>query len=361
MKNILTVGAALMLTTTAATAGGLDRSGQGIGAIFENGSYVEMSYGSVMPSVSGSAAGGAFNSGNVGVDYANVGGALKFDVNEKVLVALIIDQPLGANVDYGTGTGYPLAGSNAEIQSKSMTVVGRYKFNENVSVHFGPRMVSMEGFAKVVSSTGTYDATFASSSGTGYVIGAAYERPDIALRVALTYSSELSFSHDTTLQVAPGVYAPVPATEYTTPQSLNLDFQSGVAENTLVFGSIRWAEWTTTEINSFGYPGNPLVSYDNDSVAYALGVGRRFSDSFSGAVSVGYEKAYGGVADNLAPTDGNTSLSIGGTYTIASGLELTGGVRYIWVGNAITALGPLSPEFTDNSAVAVGLKVAYNF
>jgi len=27
MKNILTVGAALMLTTTAATAGGIDRSG----------------------------------------------------------------------------------------------------------------------------------------------------------------------------------------------------------------------------------------------------------------------------------------------------------------------------------------------
>ncbi|MFT5066984.1 MAG: long-subunit fatty acid transport protein [Yoonia sp.] len=361
MKNILTVGAALMLTTTAAMAGGLDRSGQGIGAIFESGSYVELSYGSVMPSVSGSAAGGVFNSGNVGVDYGNLGGALKFDVNEKVSVAIIFDQPFGANVDYAAGTGYPLAGSNAEIESKSLTVVGRYKINENVSVHFGPRVVSMEGFAKVVSSAGTYDATFASDTATGYVVGAAYERPDIALRVALTYSSELSFSHDTTLQVAPGVFAPVPSTDYTTPQSLNLDFQSGVAENTLVFGSIRWSEWTTTEINSFGYPGNPLVGYDNDSVAYTLGVGRKFSDTFSGAVSVGFEKANGGIADNLAPTDGNTSLSVGGTYTMASGIELTGGVRYIWVGDATTALGPLSPEFTDNSAVAIGLKVAYNF
>lgn len=46
---------------------------------------------------------------------------------------------------------------------------------------------------------------------------------------------------------------------------------------------------------------------------------------------------------------------------MASGIELTGGVRYIWVGDATTALGPLSPEFTDNSAMAISLKVAYNF
>ena len=37
MKNTLTVGAALLLTTFLAFAGGIDRSGQGIGAIFEEG------------------------------------------------------------------------------------------------------------------------------------------------------------------------------------------------------------------------------------------------------------------------------------------------------------------------------------
>ena len=35
MKKFTTVGAALMLTTTAAYAGGIDRSGQSIGAAFE--------------------------------------------------------------------------------------------------------------------------------------------------------------------------------------------------------------------------------------------------------------------------------------------------------------------------------------
>lgn len=53
-----------MLTTTAANAGGLDRSGQSIGAIFEDGRYVELSYGHVMPSVTGVFMGFA-DSGNI--------------------------------------------------------------------------------------------------------------------------------------------------------------------------------------------------------------------------------------------------------------------------------------------------------
>ena len=45
MKQALTVGAALLLTTSMAQAAGLDRSGQGIGVIFEDGNTVELSFG----------------------------------------------------------------------------------------------------------------------------------------------------------------------------------------------------------------------------------------------------------------------------------------------------------------------------
>lgn len=366
MKITNTTIAALLLTTTAATAGGLDRSGQSIGALFEEGSYVELSYGYVTPDVTGSAVtpGPVLNSGNVGATYGNAGLAFKMDVDENVSVALIVDQPFGAAVDYAAGTGYPLAGSNAEIRSTGLTVLGRYKFNENYSIHFGPRVVQMEGNATVVTGAGIYDATYQSDSGTGYVVGAAYERPEIALRIALSYSSAIALSHKTTVTGVPD--AVVTNTEYTVPQSVNLDFQSGVAADTLVFGGVRWAEWTETEINSFAYPGNPLVGYDNDTTTYTLGVGRKFSDSFSGAISVSYEEAQGGIADNLSPTDGSTSISVGGTYAMGNGIELTGGIRYVMVGDAETripvpGLGVLEPQFTDNSAVAVGLKIAYNF
>ena len=45
--------AAFAGTSGTALAGGVDRSGQPIGIIFETGNYVELSYGQINPSVSG--------------------------------------------------------------------------------------------------------------------------------------------------------------------------------------------------------------------------------------------------------------------------------------------------------------------
>lgn len=359
MKILGMTTAALLVCSTAAFAGGLDRSGQGIGALFEDGNMVELSFGSISPSVEGTFL-GVVSSGNVGADYTQSGLSLKMDLNTKVSFAFIIDQPFGASVDYGNAAaGYPIGGSTAEFRSTGLTLAGRYKFNDNFSLHAGLRQVGIDADVKVVSPTGTYLARYDNDTSTGYLIGAAYERPDIALRVALTYNSAMDFSHATHLQVAPGVFAPVANTEYTMPQSVNLDFQTGVAANTLVFGSIRWAEWSTTQINSFGYPGNPIVGYKEDTISYSIGIGRKFNDKFSGAISVGYEAANNNLADNLAPTDGYTSIQVGGTYKITDALELTGGVRYIMLGDATTE--GFGAEFADNTALALGVSIAYRF
>ncbi|MDE0983184.1 MAG: outer membrane protein transport protein [Yoonia sp.] len=357
MKNIITVGAALMLTTTAATAGGLDRSGQGIGAIFEDGGYAELSFGSVNPTVSGALTAAptvVLDSGNVADSYTSFGFAFKQDINEKLSFALISDQPFGAAVNYDENdAGYPLATAAATLTSQSLTALARYKINENFSVHGGFRHVETQ--AEIRNIGGAYSADVESDSDVGYVAGVAYERKDIAMRVALTYSSETEFSNNTS--VGPGgLEGP---TEYTMPKSVNLDFQSGVAANTLVFGSIRWTEWSKTSITPFGYPAGPLVSYDNDSIAYNIGVGRKFSDTLAGSVSVGYEKATGGAASELSPTDGNMSIALGASYDFGNGMKLSAGARYVKIGDATTEFTGAS--FSGNSALGVGMKVAYTF
>jgi len=106
MKTTLTTAATLLLTTAAANAGGLDRATLSTGALFEDGTYAELSFGSVQPEVSGSvtlpaiAGGATLETGNLGVDYTTLGAALKFDVDEKVSVAILLGDPYGADVDY---------------------------------------------------------------------------------------------------------------------------------------------------------------------------------------------------------------------------------------------------------------------
>ena len=324
----------------------------------EEGSYAELSYGSVSPSLTGSIFGGALVSGNIAPSYGQLGLAFKRDVTDRVSVALIMDQPFGASVSYNS-TQYPLFGTSAQVNSTSLTAVGRYKFNENVSVHFGPRFLAADGFyTAAAGGTTLYASTYEQGTGSGYIAGVAYERKDIALRVALTYSSAVDLELEGSGAGGRGDL------NVTMPESWNLDFQSGVAADTLVFGSIRRVGWSEAVISDAAF--GDLVSYDQDTTTYTLGVGRKFSDSFSGALSVGYEEEQGGTASNLAPSDGYMSIGIGGTYSMDDGIALTGGIRYVITGNASsdvpTSETTTTPsDFSDNSVVAIGLKVAYSF
>jgi long-chain fatty acid transport protein len=354
MTKFLLTASAVALSASSAFAGGFERSGNPILFMFEKGNYVELTFGYVRPSVSGTVGGGAVSSGNAIESYTQLGFAIKTDLTEKISLGLQIDPSFGADVFYPGGTGYPIAGSNAELNGDSITLVGRYKFSENFSVHAGIKSVGLGGNLQVVGLGPIPPTSYDTDRDIGYLAGVAYERPDIALRVALTYFSNTKHNLATTVQT-PGGPAAGPTQLVELPQSLTLDFQSGVAANTLVFGSIRWADWTETALN-FPVPG--LVSYDNDTYTLNLGVGRKFNDQWSGAVSVGYERTEGGLSPNLGPTDGYYSIGLGATYTVDN-VKITGGIRYVDIGNATTST--IGAAFRDNDAVAVGLKVAYTF
>ena len=374
MKQFMTAGAALLMTTSIATAGGLDRSGQSIGVIFEDGNWAELSYGSINPSLTGVSgpAVGAGPSGNIAPDYSQLGIGLKMQYSDQLSMAIIYDQPFGANVDYADPT-YVAGGSFAEVESDGLTVLGRYKINPNFSVHGGLRYVQANGVYTPASFGGPiYSSTYSSDGGTGYVIGGAYEREDIALRLAVTYSSEIDLELDGT----------VGNLSTTLPESINVDFQTGIAADTLLFGSMRYVAWDGFSLNDsviatidpIDIPSGSILSYDNDVYTYNVGVGRRITDNFAASFSIGYEKSTGEETGQLGPTDGYISYQIGGAYTLDNGVEISGGIRYIDVGDANTedfvADRTTSPDttipnsgatFANNDAVAIGLKVGFNF
>lgn len=369
MKTTLTLGAGLLMTTTMAHAVGLDRSAQNIGIIFEDGNYAELSFGYVMPDVSGNdvATFGGRDTGNVAEDYGIGGLGYKTDIDDQLSFALIIDEPYGADVQYELGASRALGGTAATLDSVALSGILRYKFNENVSVHGGLRAqatsasVTLDGFAygfppaRPPFGINGYSVDFDRHVGFGYLVGAAYEIPDIALRVALTYFSEIEHRFQTTDNL--GTAEP---TTVTTPQAVNIDFQTGIAADTLLFGSIRWAEYSVVKVEPANFPAGSLTNIE-DGFGYTLGVGRRFSDEWAGSFSVGYEPEGDVLVSPLAPTNGNYSVGLGAEYTMDN-VILSGGVRYIAPGDASAQTRDTArANFADNSAVAVGFKVAYTY
>jgi long-subunit fatty acid transport protein len=395
MKNSIAFGSLLLLTASIAQAGGLDRAGNAYSILFEDGNYVQLSFSSATPEVSGDfpdAVGGG-STKNMANSYTSLGFAFKYGITDKVDLAVFLNKPLGADAEYTTGF---YEGLSAIWESNQAAAVVKYQAAPRIAVYGGLRAVQSRAeimipdqliragiasqipdplpqidplpdalqtaTALVQSPDGAlaYSAETEQNTQIGYIIGAAYERPEIALRVALTYESGLThdFGSRETLP-AIGADSAQGNFDIEMPQSVTLDFQSGVATDTLVFGSIRWSEWSVWEVRPSvyeGLTGDSVTGLDDDVYTYRLGIGRRISDDISVFARVTYEDAQGGISSRLAPTDGSTSYGFGGSYTIDA-FEISGGVEYASLGNANDSL----TAFKNNTALGFGLNIGYNF
>jgi long-chain fatty acid transport protein len=364
---------AAVLSAGAASAGTISRSEQPVIVLFEKGGeqgrYVEGAISWGKPDVTGTDSDGN-STGQVGKENWLLGAGFKMDFTDKWSGALIYDQPFGADLDYQEssllygGTG----GTNADVDALALTALARYKFNENFSVHGGLRFARFGADATL---DGTafgplqgYSFEGDEDWGAGGVVGVAYEQPARALRVILTYSSEITFDLDTTEN-----FFGDSTTEVVLPQSVNLDFQTGVAKGTLLFGQVRWVNWDGFEVRPQGLDaltGRPLAFKDYNVTHFKLGIGRQFNPTWAGAFQINYtpdENNLGGVLDVV---DGNRGFAASATYTAPSGIKVTGAAQYIWFGDSTVQSGgtptdPAGAEFTDNSGLALLLRVAYNF
>lgn len=373
MSRIHVAGVALvaMGAATSAAAVGLDRSNQDVGIIFEEGDYAELSFGYTMPDVSGEGFapfGAEYD--DVAGDYTQLSLGYKAEVDDRVSLAVILDQPFGADVSYpGNPDTTFFGGTDAELDSVAVTGLVRYRIDERFSLHGGLRWEEIDGNITLAGQAygplSGYSVDLEPSSAWGYVLGAAYEIPDIALRVALTYNSSIEHEFDSTETVGGAPASPPSVTKVETPESWNLDLQTGIAPDTLLFGSVRYAEYERVIVSPgfFGPRGGSLTDID-DNYEVSLGIGRAFSGSFSGSISVGYEpEGEDDLVSPLAPTNGDRWVQAGGSYTIHR-VTFTGGVRYTVLGDARPATG--DPEtglasFEDNDAVSLGLTVGYRF
>ena len=227
MKHSLACACACTMTT--ATAGGLDQSGQPVTLLFRDGNYAEVAVGFWDPTVEGSL--GTAGSGNVYGPITDLFGGVKKDFGERLSAALIVDQPYGVNVDYPGGD-FPYAGTTADPNSLGVTGLVRWRAGAHVALHGGLRAerigaeVTLGGPA--YGTLAGYEWTGDDDWGVGWVAGASWERPEIGLRVALTYGSEIRHELDSEEN-----FFGASTTEITMPQSVNLDFQTGITPKTL--------------------------------------------------------------------------------------------------------------------------------
>lgn len=262
--------------------------------------------------------------------------------------------------------------TNVSISSQNFTGLLGVKLGEkkNIQIYGGPTIQRLEGDVHLrgdaYKTASGYDANFTRDTAYGWMAGIAYLKPEIALKAALTYRSEIDHDVNMTENLPALGAAGVGTNEITitTPKSVNLDFQTGINPTTLLTAKARWVPWSDFAIKPKIYgsaSGLNLVSYDDDAWTAEVGLGKKLSPQLAISGTVGYDSGAGNPITSLGPVEGNWNVGLGAKYNLTPEWAISGGVKYLMFGDAKAKLpdGSIVGDFQDNDGWVYGVRLSY--
>ncbi|MDE0843061.1 MAG: hypothetical protein OSA85_03240 [Psychrobacter pacificensis] len=439
----LAVAIATLSFASVTNAAGLDRSGQDVTAFFQDGTYAEAVYTYIDADVSGYDSSNVNpgqndyergdKTGDIAESYDFFRYGVKTDINDTFSVGVLYDEPFGAAAEYtqsnfvasnnpqasggelvGDGVDPQTAGAIAlaeastagentkvEVRSESLTGILGMKFgaNKNFQIYGGPVAQRIQAETKLRGLAYGPATGYTSNSNPdmdyGYIAGVSFSKPEIALKAALTYRSEIDHDIDISenypiagilaqgaaLQqgATPAQAAAIGAAaanrnsnyEMTTPKSVNFDFQTGINPTTLATAKVRWVPWGDFAItpplynevskNAARPDGLNLVDYDDDQWQVELGLAKRLAQALAVSGTVGWDSGAGDPTTSLGPIEGYYSVGLGAKYNVTPEWAVSVGGKYLWFGDAKGRLpsGKIVGDFQDNDGYIAGLKLSY--
>lgn len=263
-------------------------------------------------------------------------------------------------------------GTNVSITSQNFTGLLGVKLGEkkNIQIYGGPTIQCLEGDVHLrgnaYKTASGYDANITRDTAYGWMAGIAYLKPEIALKAALTYRSEIDHDVNMTENLPALGAAGVGTNEITItmPKSVNLDFQTGLNPTTLLTAKARWVPWSDFAIKPKIYgsaSGLNLVSYDDDAWTAEVGLGKKLSPQLAISGAVGYDSGAGNPITSLGPVEGNWNVGLGAKYNLTPEWAVSGGVKYLMFGDAKAKLpdGSIVGDFQDNDGWVYGVRLSY--
>ncbi|MFC0808192.1 MULTISPECIES: OmpP1/FadL family transporter [Sinorhizobium] len=408
LKQGVLAAVAGVLVASAAQAGGLERSGYNIDLLFDPSDYAaEATATYVNPqrklknvedtdTANTDILGGTFGGGNLNYRPSTADDTESYwapRIGVKAALGDSIDcmadysQPWGAH----TNPGKNWAGANNNIETKvesdNYAATCSYKWEMGPGYFrvigggfyqevggFKERLVQDYTFAPFPLSTFSGVGRLElEDSGWGWRTGVAYEIPEYAMRASLVYNSavdldDLSGFIDLRQLAFPNPFPVGPplitGTKYdvrgsaSMPDSLELKVQSGIAPGWLAFGSIKWTDWSQLQVVTFCpatiSPTTPCTSLDllyRDGWTVTGGIGHKFNDQWSGAVSLTWDR---GTSQGYGAQTDTWTLGTGVSYTPTENVEirLAGVVGILTSGSS----GPV-----DFEGETIGGDVSYDF
>lgn len=393
--------------TAQSWAAALERSNQSISGFLESGNYAEISYAQIHSDLQGEVQHqqeiGAlgitdFSTGNLVRRDHIYNATVKFQIQPKISVGLILDQPYKARLNYNysptlsDGSILPIESAKIIFKSNSLTSLLGYQPNEAWNIYTGLSLQSFEGDilleGQYYDGLNGYHSIFDKDYSPGWLLGISYQIPEIALRASLTYRSKIKYKLSTEESTAYSNgqlhLADNKNTFLETPQSVNLDFQTGISPQNLFYGGVRWVNWQDFIIQPpqfnavmyyasldprFSNLGNTqLISYEDDQWSARLGFAHMWNKKWLSFIEGSWDSGTNNPASTFNPADGYYGLGLGVQYTFNVNTFLALAYYHIIFNKPPisppsngTQIASLSSVTNDNYGQLFGLRLGHRF
>ncbi|MDC5480709.1 outer membrane protein transport protein [Acinetobacter baumannii] len=410
--NPILLGVLGVFVSNISHASALEQSGQSILPFLENGNYAEANLFAVDASVSGIVNDRADlvrdhqsrDTGDIAESTQFYTAAIKLQLTDRLGFGVLYDQPFSADIKYPARSNNSYfdndishEGTSVKANTQNLSLLFGYSPYQHFQIYGGPvyqtvkANVALRGNAYTQAFNG-YNAKFKQQGEVGWLLGGSYQLPDIALKAAITYRSKIKYQFQVEEDIfgEPLKLVENEKTKLETPASLNIDFQTGISEKSLVYTNLRWVNWKEFETRPPQYgalseilmkeltngeyiQGFKLDSYQNDQYSATLGIAHQFTEKWSTSTDVSWDSGTGNPASTMGPIKGSWSLGLGVQFNPAKNYFITGSLKYFWLGDTKTEDGtyylpiegikPYAEQanFKNNHAIAYGLKLGYWF
>ncbi|MGH0001381.1 OmpP1/FadL family transporter [Pseudovibrio ascidiaceicola] len=282
------------------------------------------------------------SAGDIAPNIAVFSGAVKVELLENLDLYARLNQPylIREQPGFDWNGRYAIGETNADALGFDAMLSYKHEVSKGnfVRVFGGLRSVTVdyEQLSKTWAGPGVdldTDINVDSEREYGFRIGAAFEKPEIALRAMIAYESAIDVELDGALAIQGAPVDFGASAEATLPQSIEAKIQTGIAPKWLASFGVKWTDWSVLNELAVDVASPPVGSVPSkvvrdlgysDGWIVEAGVGHQLTDKLSVGSSVTWDKGIGG------PYSDTYSLSLGGSYDFAKNVKFTLGGRAIY-------------------------------
>lgn len=315
-------------------------------------------------------------------------------IDDRWAIGVGLYVPFGLSTDYESGFQGRYFGDYSEVTVITVQPTISYRFNDKLSVGFGPTINHISGELQSASPGGAAGdgrvKVTGDDTGIGFNAGILYEFTPHT-RMGITYHSKVKYSLEGDTKVTGAVFGAASGTKYdatldlTTPESVDLSLTHELNDRWTLYGGAMWTRWSRFPaliIDNEGVPAPLQGSIGqireeqewHDTWSYALGASYKLNKQWTLRSGLAFDQSPTNNTHRSPriPSGDRTAVSLGLAWDPTEDVTVDLAYTYLWEEDTSInrsrsyqrPTGTLEQNYSatfENSAHGLGASLSYRF